>query len=91
MGFLLGYFIDELIIKNEKPAQNIQTITGEAIQEPKEDYTYTTAICNQNKECIDVLVECSGGNVASLTPTSKLIDLGDDFEDFRDPQEQFCE
>jgi hypothetical protein len=68
------------------------TITGQVIlEQPTSQYTYTTAICNDNNECIDVLVECINGNVISLTPSSDLLDLGPEFDDFREKQDQFCE
>jgi hypothetical protein len=94
-GFALGYLTGS--ISSSKPEQTQTTIpttpqiTGEVIREESKEYTYTTAICNESNECIDVLVECEGGNVISLTPVSELLELGDDFEDFRDPPEEFCE
>ena len=63
--------------------------TGQAISNPNE-YSYTTAICNNNNECIDVLVKCHNGEVTSLEPTSKLIKLNNDWQDPRE-QEGFCE
>jgi hypothetical protein len=84
IGFLLGYFIKSLTIPEP-------TITGNPIQEPSKEYSYTTAICNENKECIDVFIECSGGNVISLTPTSKLHEFDENWQDFRVPQERYCE
>jgi len=82
IGFLLGFFLSN----SQLPEP---TLTGQAISD--NEYTYTTAICNNDNECIDILVECDNGNVISLTPTSNLLDLGSDFEDFRDPKDEFCE
>lgn len=38
------------------------------------NYSYTKAICNDQK-CIDVLIECKNGTVTKLTPMTDLIDL----------------
>jgi len=51
------------------------TPTGQVIEEPQNDYTYTRAICNENNECIDVLVECKDGSVLSLKPISELKEI----------------
>ena len=61
--------------------------TGKTISENK--YTYTTAICNQDKECIDVLVSCQDNQVIKIEPTSDLINLK---ENWQDPRENvnFC-
>lgn len=77
LGFLLGFAIFF------RPA-----ITGLAIE--SKEYSYTTAICNQENKCIDVLIKCESGNVISLTPVSNLVDLGPDFEDFREKGNNFC-
>jgi len=57
------------------------TPTGQAITELER--SYTTAICNENK-CIDVLITCQGNQIISLTPTSDLVELPKDWEDFRE-------
>jgi hypothetical protein len=84
IGFFFGFIYSGL--NSQSPEL---TLTGQVISENV--YTYTTAICNDKNECIDVLVECENGDVISLTPTSNLLDLGKGFEDFRDKPETFCE
>jgi len=53
-------------------AFNKLSITGEVIEDIPDDYTYTRAICNENNECIDVLVSCKAGRVSSLEPISDI-------------------
>jgi hypothetical protein len=61
--------------------------TGKAVDETLEarSYTHTKAICNSNKECIDVLISCEKGKVKNIEPVSELREFGnlDDF-DFSD-------
>ncbi|MFH1425212.1 MAG: hypothetical protein ABIG28_00580 [archaeon] len=83
IGIIIGFSVSKLTTP-EAP-----TITGQAVS--NNEYTYTTAICNSENKCIDVLVKCDSGNVVSLTPVSDLLDLGEDFEDFRDERGNFCE
>ena len=65
------------------------TFTGNYINEMKESYTYTKAICNADNECIDVLVRCENGAVLSLIPVTEFVRFDDSWEDLRD-EEQFC-
>jgi len=81
--FILGFLTSFIITK--------PTPTGQVIEEPHRDYTYTTAICNQSNNCIDVLVECSGGNVIGLKPSSELVKQSENWEDFRNNNREFCE
>lgn len=66
-AFILGILVSLTITK--------LTPTGQVIEEPQNDYTYTRAICNENNECIDVLVECQNSKVSSLKPVSELKDF----------------
>jgi len=63
--------------------------TGEVVGDVSDDYTYTTAICNLDNDCIDVLVSCSNGGVAGLEPVSELVEFGEEWEDARE-KEGFC-
>ena len=83
LGILIGFFANKLTFENP-------SITGQVINSQNQ-YSYTTAICNEENECIDVLVECSNGQVVSLTPTSEIIKLNEEWKDFRDKEESFCE
>ena len=60
--FLLGLFLDRFII------------TGKAVDSltDSKNYTWTTAICNADRECIDVLIACENGRVKEITPLSDL-------------------
>jgi hypothetical protein len=57
-------------------------ITGEVISNP--DYTWTKAICNENRECIDIQIACSDGKVKNIIPVSGLLNLSD----YIDPRSQ---
>lgn len=67
-------------------------VTGQVIVEVnKSSYSWTTAICNDNKECIDVLVECENGSVAGLKPVSDIKEFSQSWEDPRIVQGKYCE
>lgn len=53
-------------------------------------YTHTTAICNPEKECIDVVVTCKNGEVTKLEPVSDLIKFGQNWQDPRKSDIKFC-
>jgi hypothetical protein len=75
-GFLLG--------------QN--AVTGQVIEESRgKTYSWTTAICNDDHQCIDVLVQCVDGKVDSMTPVSNLTSFSETWEDPRDEAVVFCE
>ena len=76
LAFLAGLFLDRFVL------------TGQAVQGEK--YTWTTAICNSQNECIDVLVECENGNVVSIEPVSDLKKFEDDWEDIRGGVGELC-
>lgn len=63
--------------------------TGQAISNPK-GYSYTTAICNTQNECIDILVTCDNNQVISIKPSSDLIKFDKDWQDIRDSVENYC-
>ena len=66
-------------------------LTGKTITETNIDkfnvlylnYSWTTAICNDKNECIDVHVVCRNGKVESLEPVSELVKYGEDWKDPR--------
>ena len=59
--FLAGFFMSKM------------GITGNVILE--EEYSYTKAVCNEDR-CVDVLINCKDGEVASLKHMSEVIDVG---------------
>lgn len=63
--------------------------TGKSVSELEDNYSYTKAICNTNKECIDVLIVCENKKVKSLEPIGDIVKFGEDWEDFR-AKEEFC-
>jgi hypothetical protein len=65
-------------------------ITGRAVEDIEKNYSYTTAVCNDYNQCIDVLIECEQGKVKKIVPVSELVEFEDDWEDVRGDGE-FCE
>ena len=79
--FVLGLFLGFLASK--------LGITRETIKE--EEYSWTRAICNQENECIDVIVSCRNGKVAGIEPILYKVKHAENWTDFRDLEEGFCE
>ena len=78
LAFLAGLSFDRFVL------------TGQTIVEIEEDYTWTTAICNSQNECIDVLVECENGDVKGLEPVSDLKKFDENWEDIRGETGELC-
>ncbi len=66
---------------------NYFTPTGAAILN---EYTYTTAICDDSNFCEDYEVECKGEEVVSLTLTGSFIQQEEEWQDKREKKE-LCE
>ena len=64
-------------------------ITGQTIQD---NYTYTTAVCDENNFCEDYEVTCKGKEVLDISPTGFTIQNPENWEDPRDPEniENLC-
>ena len=75
--FSLGMFVDNLVL------------IGNVVREIDSDYSWTSAICDENNNCLDVLIRCSGGKVVDLKPITGLVDHPEDWIDPRDFKE-FC-
>lgn len=69
------------------------SLTGNIVSDNKAGggYSWTTAICDDENRCIDVLVECENGNVKSLKPASNLMEFGDNWSDSRDGNGNYCD
>lgn len=65
-------------------------ITGNVIQEAQGSYTWTTALCTDTNECIDVAVTCEDGKAVAVKPLSALHAFGDDWEDPRPARTDLC-
>ena len=71
-AFLLGFFTS-------------YRISGEAVKvEEDNHYSWTSAICNEKNECIDILIYCNNGYVEKMTPVSNLIKFNISWIDERD-------
>ena len=68
-------------------------ITGSAIDTQIREYTYTKAICDENK-CQDYVISCSGNNEVSRIPiTGAMIQIDSEWEDPRSQEviNTFCQ
>jgi len=62
-------------------------ITGEVISEKNYYYTYTKAICDENKYCQDYEIVCNGEEVIETNPiTGAVVQQRADWEDPRDEE-----
>ncbi len=73
--------------------QNIaRGVTGQAVAAvEKQNYSWTTAICNNNKECIDVVIFCEQGTVTHIQPISNLTQFTEQWHDPRNKVTRYCE
>lgn len=55
----------------------------------KFDYSWTTAICDENK-CRDFLVTCLDGEAIHVDPVSGMVVFPDDWEDRREESDSLC-
>lgn len=69
------------------------SVTGQVVGtiESEKTYTWTTAICNDQHQCIDVLVHCEQGKVVSLVPVSNLTQFSEVWNDPRLEDVVLCE
>jgi len=73
----------------------LSAVTGKAvISTEKEtllkDYSYTTAICNSDNECIDIIITCKNNSVSKIEPSSDLLKLPEDWQDIRQKNSSYC-
>jgi hypothetical protein len=64
--------------------------TGKAVIDVNNKYSYTRALCNSENECMDLLVSCENGNVASIVAGSKVVKQLDGWQDPRNLSEKLC-
>ncbi len=76
LGFVSGLYVDDI------------RFTGKTVIENK--HAWTKAICNENNECIDILIECENGNVKSITPVSDLKRFDVNWIDIRNKTGKLC-
>jgi uncharacterized membrane protein len=77
LAFLVGFFINNFI----------GSFTGRVVQDSLNNYSHTKAICNSDKECIDVLITCENGKVIRIEPVSDIIKHDINWTDFREEKE----
>jgi hypothetical protein len=81
LGILIGVFF------NNSP------VTGGVVNaqsnKSNNDYTYTKAVCNSTK-CIDVVVNCSNGNITEIRPISEVVEFEENWSDFRNDSRIDC-
>ena len=67
------------------------TVTGNVVDQVSgKTYSWTTAVCNEDHQCIDVLIHCEQGKVTSMVPVSNLTQFSEVWEDPRDEDIVFC-
>ncbi|MSS74886.1 hypothetical protein EXS73_01590 [Candidatus Pacearchaeota archaeon] len=69
------------------------TFTGNVVQEEVSfggTYSWTTAVCNEHRQCIDMLIECVDGAVVRMTPVSNLLQFSEAWVDPRPTGTPFC-
>ena len=82
ISFSIGFLANNLIFTG----QTIQNTDD--IDEKKN--TLTKAICNENNECIDVLITCINKMPTNIKPVSNLTQLPENWTDTRENKE-LCE
>lgn len=75
IGLCSLFFVIGLLIGNF-------ALTGEVVSEISEEvnisnYSYTAAICNDEKQCSDVQIFCEGDKVVDIIPKTALRDFSD--------------
>jgi len=76
------FFVLGLIISNF-------SFTGKVVDNPQ-NYSYSTALCNEKKQCFDVLVSCSGNEILELKPITEIRDFSN-LSDWKAPgKKEFC-
>jgi uncharacterized membrane protein YqgA involved in biofilm formation len=65
LAFVLGMLVGNIVF------------TGKTIEDFSQNYSYSTAICNSEKQCIDILVFCAENEVVNLEPVTELRDFSD--------------
>ncbi|MEK6888917.1 MAG: hypothetical protein AABW80_02300 [Nanoarchaeota archaeon] len=81
IAFILGFLIGKI--------GNL-SITGKVVDELNGMYSWTSAICDENR-CIDVLIECENGNVVNIMPLSKdFVEFDSDWKDPRGELREYC-
>ncbi|MEK6892715.1 MAG: hypothetical protein AABX07_00775 [Nanoarchaeota archaeon] len=82
--FILGFFTGRYFINENLTGKSVADITNKS-------YSWTTAICNTENKCIDVLIECENGKVKNISPMSDLIEFKGYWEDPRINGVTYCE
>lgn len=75
IGFLIGRYNGD--------------ITGRVVEDVDDSYSWTKAICDDNK-CVDVKVDCSNGKVVKIELVSELVEYSDDWVDERLDKDKLC-
>ncbi len=53
-------------------------------------YSWTKALCDKNKTCLDVYIECAGNRVMNVTPITGLITFDESWVDKTDKEQGLC-
>lgn len=92
LGLIFTSFIAGFMVGNGS-MKNISgfSVTGKVVAENDENYSRTRAICNENNQCIDVLIKCENGKVLDIIPVSPTRYYPADWKDPRNNnQTSYC-
>ena len=84
IAFFIGLVVGNVLVSGG--------ITGNvvSINQVDNNYTWTSAICDGENKCIDVLIECENGSVKNLQPMSDFVEFSEDWKDPRNDVD-YCE
>ncbi len=63
-------------------------LTGRVIE--TNQYSYTTAICDENHYCEDYIIECEGPTLIKFTATGSSIQQESNWTDNRNETDSYC-
>lgn len=60
------------------------SFTGNVVSEQTSNsYTWTTAICDSENKCFDVMISCENGKVVNMEPISGMVTFDSSWQDPR--------
>ena len=88
-GFLSAIVITGKAVQNFQVSNNLSNLGNYDPSKIPLDYSYTTAICNNNK-CRDFVVTCLDGEAINIDPVSGMVIFPSNWEDLREERNGLC-
>jgi len=82
LAFISGLLLQKFVLTGSAVA-DINNISDN-------EYSWTRAICNDNNDCLDILISCKNGNVIDIKPASDFVRYPLQWEDLRE-EENLCD